>query len=90
MRVHRLLSAHIVGKRGQGALRTQNMYVITPSGSIEYVAVSPYELSGEIAKFYDDIAVLLSQEMTIQEVFFMGNDTHCVFENTSFYRRKRT
>lgn len=79
MQVHRLLSAHIVGERGQGVLRTQNMYVITPNGSIEYVAVSPYELRGEIAEFYDDIAVLLSQGMTMQEVFFYAAMIHLVF-----------
>ena len=38
---HKLLSKHIVAKHQQGKYHTQNMYVSTPDGKIEYAAVSP-------------------------------------------------
>jgi Fic family protein len=78
-KAHKLLSKHIVGKHFQGQLRTQNMYVSTPDGRIEYVAVSPYELETEMEKFYNDIALLLQQELSIQEVFFFAAMIHLVF-----------
>jgi len=76
---HKLLSKHIVAKQFQGKLRTQNMFVSTPDGKIEYVAASPYEVETEMDKFYADIALLLNQELSIQEVFFFASMIHLVF-----------
>lgn len=76
---HKLLSRHIVAKRYQGKLRTQNMYVSTPDGKIEYVAAAPYEVPPEMQKFYSDIAVLLGAKMDIQTVFFFAAIIHLVF-----------
>jgi Fic family protein len=78
-KAHKLLSKHIVAKKQQGILRTQNMYVTTPDGKIEYVAVSPYEVVTEMGKLYSDIALLLKQELSIQEVFFFSAIIHLVF-----------
>lgn len=77
--VHQLLSKHIVAKHMQGKTRTQNMYVSTPDGKIEYVAATPYQVPGEMEKLYADIAVLLSAEMDIQRVFFFASLIHLVF-----------
>jgi len=76
---HKLLSKHIVAKHQQGKLRTQNMYVSTPDGRIEYVAATPFEVEGEMEKFYHDIELLLKTELTIQEVFFFAAMIHLVF-----------
>jgi Fic family protein len=76
---HKLLSKHIVAKHQQGRLRTQNMYVSTPDGRIEYVAATPSEVEGEMEKFYTDIELLLKAELNIQEVFFFAAMIHLVF-----------
>ncbi|HQV79113.1 MAG TPA: Fic family protein [Chitinophagales bacterium] len=76
---HKLLSKHIVAKNRQGKLRTQNMYVSTPDGRIEYVAASPFEVETEMKKFYADLSILLKTEMNIEEVFFYASLIHLVF-----------
>ena len=76
---HKLLSKYIVAKHQQGKLRIHNMYVTTPDGKIEYVAASPYEIEAEMEKLYNDIDLLLKQELSIQEVFFYASMMHLVF-----------
>ena len=78
-KAHKLLSKHIVGKHQQGKLRLHNMYVSTPDGRIEYVATSPFELKIEMKKLYDDISILLKEDMSIEEVFFYASLIHLVF-----------
>lgn len=79
MESHQLLSRHLLSKNWQGTYRTQNMFVTTPDGSIEYVAVSPFELEDEMKKFHHDLAVLLERKMIIEEVFFYASMLHLVF-----------
>lgn len=76
---HKLLSKHIVAAHQQGKLRTQNMYVSTPDGRIEYVAATPFEVESEMEKFYNDIELLLKAELNIEEVFFFAAMIHLVF-----------
>lgn len=76
---HKLLSKHIVATHYQGIIRTQNMFVSTSDGKIEYVAATPFEVVSEMEKFYEDIDVLLKQELTVQEVFYFASMIHLVF-----------
>jgi Fic family protein len=76
---HQLLSKHIVATNWQGKFRKQNMYVTTPDGQIEYVAASPYELEHEMAKFYNDIAVLVNAKLRFEEVFYFASLIHLIF-----------
>lgn len=76
---HRILSKNILTNHYQGKIRTQNMYVSTPDGKIEYVAASPFEVEGEMEKLYADIEVLLQQKLKINEVFFFASMIHLVF-----------
>lgn len=76
---HKLLSKHLVAKNYQGKYRTQNMYVTTPDGRIEYVAAPPHEVAQEMELFYNDLALLQSREMSIEEVFFYASWVHLVF-----------
>jgi Fic family protein len=78
-KAHQLLSSHLLTKKQQGVLRTQNIYVSTPDGKIEYVAASPFELEVEMEKFYHDIELLLHTELSIQETFFFAAMIHLVF-----------
>ncbi len=76
---HKLLSRNIVAEQHQGQFRTQNMYVATDEGKIEYVAVSPFEVKEEMKKLFSDINTLLLAELTIQESFFYASMIHLVF-----------
>jgi Fic family protein len=76
---HSLLSKNILTKNRQGKYRSQNMYVSTPDGRIEYVAASPFELEAEMEKFYTDLTLLLNTEMSIEEAFFYASMIHMVF-----------
>ncbi|MDR6967481.1 Fic family protein [Flavobacterium arsenatis] len=76
---HQLLSRHLLAKNWQGTYRTQNMFVTTSDGRIEYVAASPFELEGEMKKFHHDLAILLERKMKIEEVFFYASLLHLVF-----------
>ncbi len=64
---HKLLSKHLLAAHQQGKFRSQNMYVTTTDGKIEYVAVTPYEVAGEMEKFYKDIEMLLNEVLSIVE-----------------------
>lgn len=78
-KAHKLLSKHIVAKQQQGKIRSQNMYVATPDGKIEYVAATPQEVKKEMQKFYHDIDTLISAKLNIQETFFFASLIHLVF-----------
>lgn len=75
----KLLSKHFLAKSHQGKFRTQNMYVSTEDGRIEYVAASPYEVEKEMAKLFHDIEALIQKEMSLEEVFFHAAMIHLVF-----------
>lgn len=76
---HTLLSNNILDTSKQGKLRTNNMFVATEDGRIEYVAVSPFELEAEMNKWYSDIAILLKQKMSTEEVFYYASYVHLIF-----------
>jgi Fic family protein len=76
---HTLLGKNIVATNYQGRLRTNNMYVATDDGRIEYVAISPFELKAEMEKFYADIEILVKHKLSIEEVFFYAAYIHLIF-----------
>jgi Fic family protein len=76
---HLLLSKNILTKNRQGKYRTQNRYVSTPDGRIEYVAASPLELEAEMEKFFTDLTLLLKTKLSIEEAFFYASMIHLVF-----------
>ncbi len=76
---HKLLSKHLVVRHQQGKMRTQNMYVSTPDGKIEYVAAAPFEVASEMEKLYADIDTLLAATLDPTEVFFFASMIHLVF-----------
>jgi Fic family protein len=77
--MHKLLAKHLVSDAYLGKFRAHNMYVSTEDGRIEYVAASPYEVAQEMAKFYNDLDVLLKTPMTIEEIFFYAAMAHLIF-----------
>jgi Fic family protein len=77
--VHKMLTKHILPSSKQGKIRTGNMYVTTDNGRIEYVAAPPFIVEIEMEKFYADLDLLLSSELSIQEVFYYAALLHLVF-----------
>ena len=57
---HRLLSKNLISNHQQGKYRTQNMYVTTSDGRIEYVAAPPIVVETEMNKFYEDLKDLIT------------------------------
>lgn len=78
-KVHKLISKNLVSTHWQGKFRNQQMYVTTPDGKIEYVAISPFELQKEMEKFYHDLFILLNMDLKIEEVFYFASIIHLVF-----------
>jgi len=78
-KAHVLLAANFVEESKLGKFRLHNMYVATPDGKIEYVAASPYEVEAEMKKLCNDIAFLLKQHLSIEEVLFFAAFIHLVF-----------
>lgn len=78
-KAHVLLSKNLLSKNKQGKYRTENMYVSTSDGRIDYVAASPFDVEAEMEKFYHDLIFLLETEMSIEHVFFYASMIHLVF-----------
>lgn len=76
---HQLLTTHILSKHQRGKIRTQNMYVSTPDGKIEYVAAMPGEVRSEMSKLYADIEILLATKLDIKQIFFFASMIHLIF-----------
>ncbi|MCB9263366.1 MAG: Fic family protein [Flavobacteriales bacterium] len=77
--VHRLLAKNFVQKQFLGNTRTQNMFVSSTDGKIEYVAASPQLVNDEMTKFYHDLEVLLQDALSVEEVFFYASMLHLIF-----------
>lgn len=79
MQSHRLLTKNILLPQHQGQLRTNNMFVMTDDGRIEYVATTPGNVLPEMSKFYADMEALLKANLNFEEVFFFAALLHLVF-----------
>lgn len=77
--VHQLLSKHLVVKKFQGFYRTQNMFVTTEDGKIEYVAALPETVAKEMELFFEDINKLLQANLSFEETFYYASLIHLVF-----------
>ncbi len=74
-----LLAKNFIVKNQLGAARSQNMYVTTSDGRIEYIAASPFALESLLEKFYSDVQILLKENLTMSESFFFASLIHLVF-----------
>ncbi len=76
---HKMLSAHFLPENKQGKNRNSNMYVTTIDGRIEYIAAPPFKVNIEMQKFYNDLEILISANLSTQEVFYYAALLHLVF-----------
>ena len=75
---HAQLTKHILKPQQQGKFRNGNMFVVTTTGKIEYVAALPNHVTDEMQKLFTDIDFLLNVEMTFDEVFYFASMLHLV------------
>jgi Fic family protein len=76
---HAELTKHILQQAQQGQFRHVNMFVVTNSGKIEYVAASPYKVVAEMDKLYEDITNLINTPLSFEETFFYASMIHLTF-----------
>lgn len=76
---HKILTKNILAKNQQGIFRTSNMFVMTESGQIEYVAVNPALVESGMQLFFSELQSLISQKLNIEEIFFFASLLHLVF-----------
>ncbi len=76
---HGLLTKNILQPNHQGTFRTGNMYVLTESGKIEYVAAAPHVVNEHVNFLFDDITKLLEADLAFAEVLYFASMLHLVF-----------
>ncbi len=79
LEAHRMLTRHILPAGRGGRVRTSTMYVTTPDGRIEYVAVAPHAVQAELDKLLADLAQLQTMDLSPAEVFHFAALLHLVF-----------
>jgi len=78
-RAHKLLTTNLLITHQQGVIRNRNLYVLSPEGSIEYVAANLSEVKSETEKLCTDVQALLVENLSIEEVFYYASMIHLVF-----------
>jgi len=76
---HSQITKHILKKEQQGKVRSSNMFVITKDGKIEYVAAHPEKVKSEMKRFYEDLEVLITSDLSFEESLFYASMIHLVF-----------
>jgi Fic family protein len=77
-RAHSIITSNILPDSQQGLIRTNPMFV-NSDDKIEYVAAEPTIVKPEIEKLFDDIALLLTNELGSYEIFYYAVLIHLVF-----------
>ncbi len=79
---HCLLAAHLLPKKKQGVCRKGNMVVMEhKTFRIQYEAAPFEEVEKLFSILWKDIGFLLSESLSVQEVFYYASFIHIVFVN---------
>lgn len=80
LEAHKILSHSILSLKSQrGKLRNQQVGIFS-EGKIEYMAVEPEFVEQEFSKLFHDIKLLLSQKLSVAEIFYYASMIHLLFE----------
>jgi len=79
LKVHSLLSEHLLPKSQRGRIRNNPMFVLNEEDRIEYVACAPAKIKVELSDFFNKVKELLKEEITPIEAFFYAAQVHLVF-----------
>ena len=78
---HTLLTKNILRSVQRGKVRTGVIYVTDENERILYIGANPSTVKGEFEKLLQDIDFLLSQDLTIYEIFYYAAYIHLLFLN---------
>jgi Fic family protein len=78
-KAHSILTSNLLPKSQQGLIRNNPMFVINKDDRIEYVAAEPRILKAELQKLFNDIDILLSNEINDFDIFYFASYIHLVF-----------
>jgi len=78
-RAHKLLTTNLLITHQQGVIRDRNLYMLSPEGSIEYLAANLSEVKSETEKLCTDVQAILVEKLSIEEVFYYASMIHLVF-----------
>lgn len=70
LKAHEIITTSILVKKERGKLRKVKVGVRN-EGKLIYLAIEPEFIKAELEKLFNDIAILLSSKLTIQEIFIM-------------------
>jgi len=77
LKAHGILSKHLVETKNRGKFRKHKVGVYdTATGRPVYLAVEPEFVAIETGKLFDDISILLSEELSLEEVFYYASMIH--------------
>lgn len=80
LKAHGIITTSILVKKERGKIRKAKVGV-RGEGRLIYLAIEPELVKAELEKLFEDIAVLLSSQLTIEEVFYYAAFIHLVFVN---------
>ena len=80
LKAHKIITTSILIKKERGKIRKAKVGVRS-EGRLIYLAVEPEFVKSELEKLFDDIATLISSELTIEEIFYYAAYIHLVFVN---------
>jgi Fic family protein len=82
LHAHKLLTQHLLPEKDRGQCRKNEMLVMEhDTGRIQYEAAPAVIVEKELNKFWNDIGVLIVDELTPSQVFYAAALLHLVFVN---------
>lgn len=78
LKAHKILAKTLLVKDKRGKYRTDKMGVFDDLGLV-YLAIEPEYVPREMALFFEDIALLVRTELTLDQIFYHAALIHLVF-----------
>lgn len=80
LKCHKILSNTIVeDNKYKGVIRDKDVYVFS-NGKKIFTGASKEIVKGEMSKLFDDIEILISRELTINQVFYFASMLHLILD----------
>jgi len=76
---HKILSKNLLSESHRGIIRSNPMFVLNEEDRIEYVACDLYKVRIEFEKLFNDIAKLITTEISTIESFYFASLIHLTF-----------
>ena len=79
LEAHSILSENLLPKFQRGNVRQNQMMIVNNDGKIEYVAADKSLVENELEKLFEDIDNLMSEDLSLEEIFYFASQIHLVF-----------